>query len=106
MISHGKTSPKTAKAPAKKQKKHAVTGSHAKSHETAHVAPAVLEPVIVEAGSRSKLSLRHLEEGTGPLVHEISQIVNAIHAAIPKPVPITIVYREKQSSSSTFGLFF
>ena len=104
MVSHGKTSPATAKAKAHRNaKKPAAAASQPEKHRTAHVAPvepASVDPVVVKAGSRSKSSLRHLEQGTGPLVHEISQIVHAIQATVPGPVPIVIVYREKRSSGS------
>jgi hypothetical protein len=108
MISRRETKPAKAKAkpkPSKKVKTHvAVARPHVK-HKTASLAP-----VLVEAGSRSKSSLRHLEQGAGPLMDEIGQIVDAIHATVPKPAEIVIVYREKRSSSSgftsPFGLFF
>jgi hypothetical protein len=104
MVSHGKTSPATAKAkPRSSAKKPATAVRQTENHKTAHAAPA--EPasvgqVVVEAGSRSKSSLRYLEQGTGPLMHEIGQIVHAIHATVPGPAPIVIVYREKRSSGS------
>ncbi|MGA2848895.1 MAG: hypothetical protein ABSE46_07870 [Terracidiphilus sp.] len=96
MVSKVKTSPATAKAkPVRRVKKPAAVASQPENHKSASLAP-----VVVEAGSRSQSSLRHLEQGTGPLMHEIGQIVQAIHAAVPEPVPITIVYRERRSSSS------
>jgi hypothetical protein len=108
MISHGETSPAKAKAkarPSRRRKKGAAAASPPENHKTASMGP-----VVVEAGIRSKSSLRHLEEGTGPLMHEIGRIVHAIHAAVPEPVPIVIVYQKKRSSgsrsASPFGLFF
>jgi hypothetical protein len=96
MVSHVKTSPAKAKAkPSGSVKKPAAVASQPENHKS-----ATLAPVVVDAGSTSKSSLRHLEEGTGPLVHEISQIVRAVHAAVPEPASIVIVYREKQSSGS------
>jgi hypothetical protein len=96
MVSRGKTSPATAKArPGRSRKKLAAPVSQPENSKTANLAP-----VVVKAGSRSRSSLRHLEQGTGPLLHEIGQIVHAIHAAVPEPVPIVIVYREKRSSGS------
>jgi hypothetical protein len=107
MVSQVKTSPATATAkakPSRRVKKPAAAASQPVNHKTAGRAAvqktASLTPVVVEAGSRSQSSLRHLEQGTGPLMHEIGQIVHAIHAAVPEPVPITIVYRERRSSSS------
>jgi hypothetical protein len=105
MVSQVKTSPATAKAkPSRRVKKLSAAASQPEKHKTARQAHAEKTasptPVVVEAGSRSQSSLRHLEQGTGPLMHEIGQIVQAIHAAVPEPVPITIVYREKRSSSS------
>jgi hypothetical protein len=94
MVSQGEPSAATAKArPTRKGKKSAAPTSQPEIHKRANPAP-----VVVEAGSRSRSSLRHLEQGTGPLMHEIGQIVHAIHAAVPEPVPIVIVYREKRSS--------
>jgi hypothetical protein len=96
MVSHVKTSPAKAKAkPSGTVKKPATTASHPRNHKSASLAP-----VVVDAGRTSKSSLRHLEEGTGPLVHEISQIVRAVHASVPDPASIVIVYREKRSGSS------
>jgi hypothetical protein len=96
MVSQGETSSATAKARrSRRGKKRAAAPSQPENHKTASLAP-----VVVEAGSRSKSSLRHLEKGVGPLMHEIGQIAHAIHAAVPEPVPIVIVYREKRSSSS------
>jgi len=96
MVSRGKTSPATAKArPGGSKKKPAVPVGQPENSKTVSLAP-----LVVEAGSRSRSSLRRLEQGTGPLLHEIGQIVHAIQAAVPAPVPIVIVYREKRSSGS------
>ena len=104
MVSHGKTSPASAKAkPRRSTKKPAAAVHKTESHKTTHAASvetASVSQVVVEAGSRSKSSLRHLGQGTGPLMHEIGQIVHAIHATVPGPAPIVIVYREKRSSGS------
>ena len=106
MVSQRKKGPATAKArPSTRAKKLATAASEPENHKTVSLAP-----VVVQAGSRSKSSLRHLEQGAGPLMREIGQIVHAIHAAVLEPVPIVIVYREKLSggsrSASPFGLFF
>jgi len=105
MVSQVKTSPATAKAkPSRRVKKLSAAASQPEKHKTARQAHAEKTasptPVVVEAGSRSQSSLRHLEQGTGPLVHEIGQIVHAVHAAVPEPGSIVIVYREKRSRSS------
>jgi hypothetical protein len=108
MVSQSKTGPATAKArPSKRGKKRATVANQPENQKGAAAASqpenhktASLAPLVVEAGSRSKSSLRRLEKGTGPLMHEIGQIVHAIHAAVPEPAPIVIVYREKRSSSS------
>jgi hypothetical protein len=102
MVSQGETSPATSKArPSRRGKNPAAAASQPENHRS-----PVLAPVVVEAGSRSKSSLRRLEQGTGPLMHEIGQIAHAIHAAVPEPVPIVIVYREKRSSGSRPGFPF
>jgi hypothetical protein len=106
MVQQRKTSPAASKArPRRRRKNPAAAASQSVHHKAAGLAPETAgpAPVVVEAGSRSKSSLRHLEQGTGPLMHEIGQIVQAIHAAIPEPAPIVIVYREKRSSSSRLG---
>jgi hypothetical protein len=96
MVSRGKISQGTAKArPAGRGKKQPAPAGKPEYHK-----PVSLAPVVVEAGIRTRASLRHLEKGAGPLMHEIGQIVHAIHASVPGPVPITIVYREKRSSGS------
>jgi hypothetical protein len=101
MVSQGKTSPATAKAkPRRSGNIHAAAASQPKNHQPVNNKSASLSPVVVDAGSTSKSSLRHLEQGTGPLVHEIGQIVHAVHAAVPEPGSIVIVYREKRSRSS------
>ena len=106
MVSQVETSRATTKAsPSRRGKNRAAVASEPENHKT-----VVLSPVVVEAGSRSKSSLRHLEQGTGRLMHEVGQIVQSIQAAVPGPVPIVIVYREKRSSgsrsASPFGLLF
>ena len=106
MVSHGKTSPATAKAKPSRSRKTASVASHPTHHQPEHHKTANLVPVVVEAGSTSKSSLLHLEKGTGPLVHEIMQIVHAVHAAVPEPSSIVIVYREKQNSSSRSSSLF
>jgi hypothetical protein len=109
MVSHGKTSPATAKAkPRRSGKKPAALASQPKHHTHENHTTASLAPVVVDAGSTSRSSLRHLEQGTGPLVHEIMQIVHAVHAAVPEPSSIVIKYREKprrvSRSTSIFAL--
>jgi len=95
MVSQRKTGSATAKArPVSTRKKHVAAAS---KPEPKAASPA---SVVVEAGSRSGSSLRHLEKGTGPLMQEIGQIVHAIRAKVPGPAPIVIVYREKRSSGS------
>jgi hypothetical protein len=113
MVSQVETSRATTKAsPSRRGKNRAAVASEPENHKTAGLAPETAgpAPVVVEAGSRSKSSLRHLEQGTGRLMHEVGQIVQSIHAAVPGPVPIVIVYREKRSSgsrsASPFGLLF
>lgn len=102
MVSQGKTSPATSQArPSRRGRNPAAAASQPENHKTASLAP-----VVVEAGSRSKSSLRHLEQGTGPLMHEIEQIIQAIRAAVPEPSPIVIVYREKWRSGSRSGFPF
>ena len=96
MVSRRETSQSSAKSrPTGRGRKPSAPASKPQKHGSVSLAP-----VVVEAGSRSRSSLRHLENGTGPLMHEIGQIVDAIHASVPGPVPITIVYREKRSSGS------
>jgi hypothetical protein len=101
MVSQGKTFPATAKAkPSRGGKIHAAAASQPKNRQPESTKSTSLAPVYVDAGSTSKSSLRHLEQGTGPLVREIGQIVHAVHAAVPEPGSIVIVYREKRSSST------
>jgi hypothetical protein len=107
MVSQVKTSPSKAKTrPSRRRKKLTTAASQPAKGKTASLAASV----IVEAGSRSRSSLRQLEKNTGPLIHEIGQIVHAIHAVVPEPGSIVIVYREKRSSrsrsASPFGFFF
>jgi len=109
MVSHGKTSPAAAKPkPSRSEKKPAAVASQPKPHRPENHKTAGLASVIVDAGSTSKSSLRHLQQGTGPLVHEIMQIVHAVHAAVPEPSSIVIKYREKPSrvarSASPFAI--
>lgn len=67
-----------------------------------------ITPVIVEAGSRSKKSIRALKEGTGTLMQEVADIVHEARSNPNVPagslVPIVILYREKSSSKSRFGI--
>jgi hypothetical protein len=106
MVSHGKTSPATAKAKPGRSRKAASVASHTTHHQPEHHKTANLVPVVVEAGSTSKSSLLHLEQGTGPLVSEIMQIVHAVQAAVPEPSSIVIVYREKRSNGSRSSSIF
>jgi hypothetical protein len=102
MVSKRKTSPATTKAGSSRQgRETAVAAGHQEHHK-----PASLVPVVVEAGSRSRSSLRRLEKGAGPLMHEIGQIVDAIHAVVPGPVSILFIYRESRSSGSRSGSLF
>jgi hypothetical protein len=99
MVSHSKTSPATAKAKSRSGKQHAAAASQTHNRPANHKNTSTA-PVVVDAGRTSKSSLRHLEQGTGPLVHEITQIVHGVRAAVPKPGSIVIVYQEKRSGSS------
>jgi hypothetical protein len=106
MVSHGKTSPATAKAKPSRSRKTASVASQPMHHQPEHHKTASPASVVVEAGSTSKSSLLHLEQGTGPLVHEIMQIVHAVQAAVPEPSSIVIVYREKRSNGSRSSSIF
>lgn len=101
MVSQSKTRTATAKARPVRSKTHAAAASRPEGDK-----PASPAQVVVEAGSRSRSSLRDLERGSGPLMHEIGQIVNAVRAEIPGPAPIVIVYREKRSSGTRSSLPF
>jgi hypothetical protein len=59
-------------------------------------------PVIMDAGSRSKASIRRLKEGRGPLMREVDEIVEEARTTGPAGgiLPIVIVYRQKRRRSS------
>jgi hypothetical protein len=79
---------------------------HKKSETEGNVEATVAEsngssvvPIIVDAGSRSKSSIRRLKKGTGRLMREVNEVVHEVRAtssaAAGGVVPIVIVYREK-----------
>ena len=56
-------------------------------------------PVIMEAGSRSKVSIRQLKKGRGPLMREVNEIVQEVRSTSGQSsgvVPVIIVYRQKR----------
>ena len=64
-------------------------------------------PVIMDAGSRSKASIRRLKEGRGPLMHEVDEIVREVRSSSTSPegvVPVVIVYRQKRRRSNRFRI--
>jgi hypothetical protein len=65
-----------------------------------------ITPVIVEAGSRSKKSIRELKEGTGTLMHEVNDIIQETRSNpdVPAGSPIVILYREKSSRKKGLGI--
>jgi hypothetical protein len=68
--------------------------------------PESFVPVVLDAGSRSRASIRRLKKGTGSLMREVRDVVQVMKSASGKPVrgpvPIVIVYREKRRSRSFF----
>jgi hypothetical protein len=72
--------------------------THTKKEEKENVAP-----IILDAGSRSKASIRRLKEGRGPLLREVDDLVQEIRtssAASTGVVPVVIVYRQKRRRTS------
>jgi hypothetical protein len=65
---------------------------------------AEVVPVIVDAGSQTKGSIRRLKEGRGPLMQEIDEIVQETRASSTVPaggvLPVVIVYRQKSRKRS------
>ena len=61
-------------------------------------------PVIMDAGSRSKASIRRLKEGRGPLMREVDDIVQEARSSSSVPaggiLPVVIVYRQKRRRRS------
>ena len=61
-------------------------------------------PVIMDAGSRSKASIRRLMEGRGPLMREVDEIVQEARSSSTVPsggvLPVVIVYRQKRRRRS------
>lgn len=57
-------------------------------------------PVIMDAGSRSRESIRRLKRGTGPLMREVRHVIEGIRSSSATPgsglVPVVIVYRQKR----------
>ena len=102
MVWQRKSSAVTAKArPRTRGRKTPEAGSQPENRR-----PVDIAPIVVEAGSRTRSSLRLLERGTGPLMHEIGQIVQAIHSAVRGPVSIVVVYRESRRGGSRPGSLF
>ena len=62
--------------------------------------PEEVNPIIIEAGSRSRASIRKLRNGTGSLMREVAHLVGEVRASSVAPageiLPVVIVYREKE----------
>ena len=61
-------------------------------------------PVILDAGSRSRASIRRLKEGRGPLIREVDELVHEARSGATAPaggiLPVVIVYRQKRRRRS------
>ena len=64
-------------------------------------------PVIIEAGSRTKKSIKHLKKGAGKLMAEVADILHEVQSeakAGEKIVPVIIIYKEKAAKSTKGGI--
>lgn len=58
-------------------------------------------PVILDAGSQSRKSIRRLKRGAGRLMREVNDTVEEFCSRSPVPtgtvVPVVVIYRQKRS---------
>lgn len=64
-------------------------------------------PVIIDAGSRTKKSIKRLKTGAGKLMDEVAEVVHEVRSQSKtgeKIVPVIIIYKEKAAKSRNGGL--
>ena len=66
---------------------------------------ATIAPVVVDLGSQKSKTLRALKNGEGPLMHDVTRVVEEVRAksselASKELVPVVIIYRKKSRKKS------
>jgi len=66
---------------------------------------ATIAPVVVDLGKQKNKDLRALKNGEGPLMHDVSRVVDEVRArsselANKELVPVVVLYRKKPKKSS------
>ena len=69
------------------------------------MAAAVATPVVVDMGKQKSKDLRALKSGSGPLMHDVTRIVEEVRAKSPELankelVPVVVLYRKKPKRGS------